>query len=174
MRAPTHRRSTKAEIIALLQKLRDRLPGLVLRTSLICGLPGETEEEFEELCDFLRESGIERAGIFQFSPEEGTPAAAMPNQVDPDTAKRRVELLVELQSRVMDDWNERRLGETLEVLCEGFDRDAGCYVGRTYADSVDIDGHVYFTAAGLVPAGEFVRVRITGTSDGDLTGEIED
>ncbi|MCI7473345.1 MAG: 30S ribosomal protein S12 methylthiotransferase RimO [Clostridiales bacterium] len=169
-----NRRSTKAEIIALLKKLRDRLPGLVLRTSLICGLPGETEEEFEELCDFLRESGIERAGIFQFSPEEGTPAATMPDQVDPDTAKRRVELLVELQSRVMDAWNESRLGETLEVLCEGFDQEMGCYAGRSYADSPDVDGKVFFTAAGLVPAGTFVNVRITGTSDGDLTGEIEE
>ena len=169
-----NRRSTKAEIIALLKKLRERLPGLVLRTSLICGLPGETEEEFEELCDFLRESGIERAGIFQFSPEEGTPAAIMPDQVDPDTAKRRVELLVELQSRVMDAWNESRLGETLEVLCEGFDPEMGCYAGRSYADSPDVDGKVFFTAAGLVPAGSFVNVRITGTSDGDLTGEIEE
>ena len=169
-----NRRSTKAEIIALLKKLRDRLPGLVLRTSLICGLPGETEEEFEELCDFLRESGIERAGIFQFSPEEGTPAAVMPDQVDPDTAKRRVELLVELQSRVMDAWNASRLGETLEVLCEGFDQEMGCYAGRSYADSPDVDGKVFFTAAGLVPAGTFVNVRITGTSDGDLTGEIEE
>ncbi len=169
-----NRRSTKAEIIALLQKLRERLPGLVLRTSLICGLPGETEEEFEELCDFLRESGIERAGIFQFSPEEGTPAAVMPDQVDPDTAKRRVELLVELQSRVMDAWNESRLGETLEVLCEGFDPEMGCYAGRSYADSPDVDGKVFFTAAGLVPAGSFVNARITGTSDGDLTGEIEE
>ena len=169
-----NRRSTKAEIIALLQKLRDRLPGLVLRTSLICGLPGETEAEFEELCSFLRESGIQRAGIFQFSPEEGTPAAAMPDQVDPDTAKRRVELLVELQSRVMDAWNEERLGETLEVLCEGFDPEMGCYAGRSYADSPDVDGKVFFTAAGLVPAGSFVNVRITGTSDGDLTGEIEE
>lgn len=169
-----NRRSTKAEIIALLKKLRERLPGLVLRTSLICGLPGETEEEFEELCDFLRESGIERAGIFQFSPEEGTPAAVMPDQVDPDIAKRRVELLVELQSRVMDAWNESRLGETLEVLCEGFDPEMGCYAGRSYADSPDVDGKVFFTAAGLVPAGSFVNVRITGTSDGDLTGEIEE
>ena len=169
-----NRRSTKAEIIALLKKLRDRLPGLVLRTSLICGLPGETEEEFEELCDFLRESGIERAGIFQFSPEEGTPAAVMPDQVDPDTAKRRVELLVELQSRVMDAWNESRLGETLEVLCEGFDPDMGCYAGRSYAESPQVDAKVFFTAAGLVPAGTFVNVRITGTSDGDLTGEIEE
>ena len=169
-----NRRSTKAEIIALLHKLRQRLPGLVLRTSLICGLPGEGEAEFEELCEFLQDAGIERAGIFQFSPEEGTPAAVMEHQVEPETAARRVELLVELQSRVMDAYNESRLGETLEVLCEGFDPEMGCYAGRSYADSPDVDGRVFFTAAGLVPAGTFVNVRITGTSDGDLTGEIEE
>ena len=169
-----NRRSTKAEIIALLNKLRQRLPGLVLRTSLICGLPGEGEAEFEELCQFLQDAGIERAGIFQFSPEEGTPAAVMEHQVEPETAARRVELLVELQSRVMDAYNESRLGETLEVLCEGFDPEMGCYAGRSYADSPDVDGRVFFTAAGLVPAGTFVNVRITGTSDGDLTGEIEE
>ena len=169
-----NRRSTKAEIIALLNKLRQRLPGLVLRTSLICGLPGEGEAEFEELCQFLQDAGIERAGIFQFSPEEGTPAAVMEHQVEPEVAARRVELLVELQSRVMDAYNESRLGETLEVLCEGFDPDMGCYAGRSYADSPDVDGRVFFTAAGLVPAGTFVNVRITGTSDGDLTGEIEE
>jgi len=168
------RRSTKAEILALLAKLRDRLPGLVLRTSLICGLPGEGKAEFEELCEFLREARIERAGIFQFSPEEGTPAAEMEDQVDAATAERRVELVVELQSRVMDAFNGERLGECLEVLCEGFDAEMGCYVGRTYADSPDVDGKVYFTAGGLVPAGAFVWVRITGTSDGDLTGEIEE
>ena len=169
-----NRRSTKAEIIALLNKLRQRLPGLVLRTSLICGLPGEGEAEFEELCEFLQDAGIERAGIFQFSPEEGTPAAVMEHQVEPETAARRVELLVELQSRVMDAYNESRLGETLEVLCEGFDPEMGCYAGRSYADSPDVDGRVFFTAAGLVPAGTFVNVRITGTSDCDLTGEIEE
>lgn len=169
-----NRRSTKAEIIALLNKLRQRLPGLVLRTSLICGLPGEGESEFEELCEFLQDAGIERAGIFQFSPEEGTSAAVMEHQVEPETAARRVELLVELQSRVMDAYNESRLGETLEVLCEGFDPEMGCYAGRSYADSPDVDGRVFFTAAGLVPAGTFVNVRITGTSDGDLTGEIEE
>ena len=168
------RRSTKAEILALLAKLRDRLPGLVLRTSLICGLPGEGKAEFEELCEFLREARIERAGIFQFSPEEGTPAAEMGDQVDAATAERRVELVVELQSRVMDAFNGERLGECLEVLCEGFDAQAGCFAGRTYADSVEIDGRVLFTAAGAVPAGSFVNVRITGVSDGELTGEIEE
>ena len=123
---------------------------------------------------FQRAARIERAGIFQFSPEEGTPAAVMPNQVDPDVAARRVELLVDLQSRVMDSFNESRMGEVLEVLCEGFDPDMGCYAGRSYADSPDVDGKVFFTAAGLVPAGSFVHVRITGAADGDLTGEIEE
>ena len=169
-----NRRGTKAEIVALLDKLRAKLPGLVLRTSLICGLPGEGEAEFEELCDFLRQVRIERAGVFQFSPEEGTPAAVMPGQVPDEVARRRVELVVDLQSRIMDDYNDSRLGETVEVLCEGFDPEAGCYAGRTYADSPDIDGRVYFTAAGVIPAGEFVWVRLTGTSDGDLTGEIEE
>ncbi len=168
-----NRRGTKAEILALFAKLRERIPGVVLRTSLICGLPGEGEAEFEELCAFLEEVRIERAGVFQFSPEEGTPAAEMDGQVDPETAARRVELVVDLQSRVMDCWNERRLGEAMEVICEGFDPEMGCYAGRTYADSPDIDGKVYFTAAGVVPAGTFVNVRMTGVSDGDLTGEIE-
>ena len=168
------RRSTKAEIEALFAKLRAAMPDVVLRTSLICGLPGEGEAEFEELCDFLREQKLQRAGVFQFSPEEGTLAAAMEDQVEPEIAERRVELVVDLQSRIMDEYNEDRLGTCMEVLCEGFDWEAGCYVGRTYADSVDIDGRVLFTAAGLVAAGEFVWVRITGVSDGDLTGEIEE
>ena len=168
------RHTTKADIQALFAKLRNAMPDVVLRTSLICGLPGEGEAEFEELCQFLREEKLQRAGVFQFSPEEGTLAAAMDDQVDPDVAQRRVELVVDLQSRVMDEYNEQRLGTVMEVLCEGFDSQAGCYVGRTYADSVEIDGHVYFTAAGLVPAGSFVNVRITGTMDGDLTGEIDE
>ena len=168
------RRSTKAEIETLFAKLRAAMPRVVIRTSLICGLPGEGEEEFEELCEFLKEQKIQRAGVFQFSPEEGTLAAAMENQVDPEVAARRVELVVDLQSRIMDEYNQERLGTCMEVLCEGFDAAEGCFVGRTYADSVDIDGRVLFTAAGDVKAGEFVWVRITGTADGDLTGEIEE
>lgn len=169
-----NRRGTKAEILELLAKLRAKIPGLVLRTSLIAGLPGEGEEEFEELCEFLRETAIERAGIFQFSPEEGTAAALMPDQVPAEVAARRVELLVDIQSRVMDAWNEERLGRTVEVLCEGFDSVVGCYAGRSWADSPDIDGRVLFTAAGVIPAGEFVTVRITDTQDGELMGEVEE
>ena len=168
------RRTTKAELEALFAKLRTAMPDVVIRTSLICGLPGEGEAEFEELCGFLREQKLQRVGVFQFSPEEGTLAAAMENQVEAETAARRVELAVDLQSRIMDQYNEDRLGACMEVLCEGFDQAEGCYVGRSYADSVDIDGRVLFTAAGLVPAGEFVWVRITGAADGDLTGEIEE
>ena len=169
-----NRRSTKRDIETLFAKLREAMPDVVIRTSIICGFPGETEEEFEELCEFLKEQKLQRAGVFQFSPEEGTKAAQMDDPVDADVAEHRVELLVELQSRVMDEYNEERLGCVAEVLCEGFDSQMGCYAGRTYADSVDIDGRVYFTAAGQIPAGGFVNVRITGTEDGDLIGEIED
>ena len=167
-------RNTRAELEDLFDRLRRAIPDLVVRTSLICGLPGEGEAEFEELCQFLREQKLQRVGVFQFSPEEGTLAAAMEDQVDPETAARRVELVVDLQSRIMDEYNEARLGTVMEVLCEGFDAQAGCFAGRTYADSVEIDGRVLFTAAGAVPAGSFVNVRITGVSDGELTGEIEE
>ena len=169
-----HRRGDQALIEGVVKRLRERIPGVVLRTSIIVGFPGEGEAEFEELCRLLPAYGFERAGVFPFSCEEGTPAADMPHQVDPEVARQRAERLMDLQSRVMDAWNGDRLGETLEVLCEGFDPDMGCYMGRSYADSVEIDNHVYFTAAGLIPAGEFVNVRITGTQDGDLTGEIEE
>lgn len=168
------RRNTRAELEDLFDRLRRAIPDLVVRTSLICGLPGEGEAEFEELCQFLREQKLQRVGVFQFSPEEGTLAAAMEDQVDPETAARRVELVVNLQSRIMDEYNEARLGTVMEVLCEGFDAQAGCFAGRTYADSVEIDGRVLFTAARAVPAGSFVNVRITGVSDGELTGEIEE
>ena len=169
-----NRRGNGALISDVISTLREDIPDLVLRTSIIVGFPGEGEEEFEELCRLLPGYCFQRAGVFTFSAEEGAPAAALPDQVPEDVAKHRMELLVDLQSRVMDQWNEDRLGTVMEVLCEGFDGDMGCWVGRTYADSPDIDGHVYFTAAGQIPAGTFVNVRITGTSDGDLTGEIEE
>lgn len=169
-----NRWGSKEEFRQLMARLRKRIPGVVLRTSLICGLPGETEEMFEELCDFVTETALERAGIFQYSREEGTRAAKLPNQVPKRVARQRVDRLTELQSRVLDKYNERRLGTVMEVLCEGFDSQAGCYIGRTYADSVEVDGRVFFTAARAIPAGEFIRVRMTDTRDGDLVGEVED
>ena len=113
-----HRRGTGEEIRALFRKLRERIPGLVLRTSLIAGFPGETEEDFEELCTFLREFRIQRAGVFPFSPEEGSAAATYPDQVDEDVKRRRVELITELQLAVVDDWCESMMGQVVEVLCE--------------------------------------------------------
>ncbi len=168
------RRSTRAEISLLFQKLREKMPDVVIRTSLICGLPGEGEEEFEELCEFLREQKIQRAGVFQYSQEEGTPAAEMPDQVDAGVAAHRVELVEELQSRVMDEYNRDRVGTCMEVLCEEYDPEGEYYIGRTYADSVEVDGHVLFTSDRPVSEGEFVWVRILDAWDGDLTGTLEE
>ena len=181
-----NRRGDKAELLALFRKLRARIPDLVLRTSLITGLPFEDEAAFEELCEFLQEVRIERAGVFPYSPEEGTPAARMLNRVDTEEgtraaqmehvdteeARRRAELVVDVQSRIMDDFNDSRMGTVAEVLCDGFDQEAMQFVGRSYAESPDIDGRIYFTADHEVEAGEFVPVRITGTMDGELTGEL--
>ena len=167
-----NRRGDKAELLALFRELRARIPDLVLRTSLITGLPFEDEAAFEELCEFLQEVRIERAGVFPYSPEEGTPAARMLNRVDTAEAERRAELVVDVQSRIMDDFNDSRMGTVLEVLCDGFDEQAMQFVGRSYAESPDIDGCIYFTADHEVEAGRFVPVRITGTMDGDLTGEL--
>ncbi len=166
-----NRRDTKAELLVLLDKLRARIPGLVLRTSIIAGLPLEDDAAFEELCEFLRETKIERAGVFPFSPEEGTPAAKM-DHVDAEEARRRAELLVDVQSDVIDGYNESVLGSVREVLCEGFDPQAQRYYGRSYAESPDIDGRIWFDADEARP-GEFINVRLTGTTDGELTGEKE-
>ena len=167
-----NRRNTKEELLELFYTLRGRIDGLVLRTSLITGLPYEDEAAFDELCRFLREVEIERAGVFPYSPEEGTRAALMENRVDTAEAERRAELVVDVQSRIMDDFNESRMGDVTEVLCEGWDGQSMSYAGRSWAESPDIDGRIYFTAQREVKDGEFVPVRITGTMDGELTGEL--
>ncbi len=163
-----NRRGTGDEIRALFQTLRARVPGLVLRTSLIAGLPGEGEAEFEELCEFLREARIERAGVFPFSPEEGTPAARM-EHVDEEEARRRAELILELQQPIMDEFCESFVGQTLRVLVERYDEDEQRWVGRSYADSPGIDGEVRFE--GCAREGEFSDVRILAAEDGILYGE---
>ena len=163
-----NRRGTGEEIRTLFRTLRERIPGLVLRTSLIAGLPGENEAEFEELCTFLHEFRIERVGVFPFSPEEGTPAAAM-DHVDAEEAQRRADRILQLQAPIMDDFCRSFIGKTLRVLYEYTDEESGYLVGRSYADSPDIDGLVLFTGSAV--EGEMTDVRITGTDDGYLLGE---
>ena len=165
-----NRRGDRQFLEAMFSKLRERIPGVVLRTSLITGLPGEGEEEFDELCQFLREYRLERVGAFAFSPEEGTLAAKM-EYPPTEVAQQRAEIVAEIQSRIMDAYNESKLGQTMEVLCEGWDEEEEAYFGRTYADSPDIDGKVWFSSDRAVRTGEFVQVRITDVYDGELIGE---
>lgn len=164
-----NRHTNGSEIRCLFRKLRERIPGLVIRTSIIAGLPGEGEAEFDELCDFLREAKIERAGVFPFSPEEGTPAASM-EHVDEDEARRRADIIMtQIQTPVMDEFCSSFLGKTLKVLYEYYDTESQYHVGRCYADSPDIDGLVLFS--GNCAEGDMVDVLITGVDDGFLIGE---
>ena len=166
-----HRPGDGAEFTALIEDMRRRIPGLVLRTSLIVGLPGETDDEFAELCEFLQNVAIERVGVFEYSPEEGTEAAEMPDQIDAETKQNRRLIVEELQSGVLDDYNTSRHGEVMQVLVEGFDDEQQLWYGRTYADSVEVDGHVYFDAMDTEPGeGEFVSVLITESLGPDLLG----
>ena len=155
----------------LFTKLRKNIPGLVLRTSVITGLPGEGEEEFSELCEFLKEQRLERVGAFPFSPEEGTPAAEM-EYPEAEVAQQRAQMIETIQSRIMDDYNASMLGKTLEVLVDGYDPEAEQFFGRSYADSPDIDGRVWIASQEALSEGEFVQVTVDGIVDGDLTGYI--
>lgn len=166
-----NRRGDGPFIKALLAKLRDRIPGLVIRTSLITGLPGEGEAEFQELCDFLRETKMERVGAFAFSPEEGTPAAKM-EFVDTEIAQKRAETIEMIQSEIMDEWNASMVGKTLEVLVDGYDEENEQFYGRSYADSPDIDGRVWIASDEPVQIGDFLWVKIDGCLDGDLSGYV--
>lgn len=160
-------------LTALIGKMRERIPGLVLRTTVIAGFPGETEEDFAELCDFIKEIRFERLGCFAYSQEEDTPAAEMENQIEEDEKRRRVGRVMETQMGIMQDWSEAQVGKSFDVLTEGFDEETQCWFGRSYADAPEIDGRVYFTAADAPAPGQFVRVRITACMDCDLMGEAE-
>ncbi len=164
-----NRRGSGDEIRALFSTLRNRIPGLVLRTSLITGLPGEGDAEFEELCDFLREAKIERAGVFPFSPEEGTPAEKMPHP-DADTAARRADLILQLQGQFLDAFAESLVGKILPVIIEHFSPETGCWVGRSYADSPDIDSIVYVT--GSCAPGDMPLVKMEAAENGVLYGSV--
>lgn len=166
-----NRRGDGQYIRELFEKLRNRIPGIVLRTSVITGLPGEGEEEFQELCQFLKQLRLERVGAFPFSPEEGTPAAEM-GHPDLETAQKRAQIIEMLQSEIMDDYNASMLGQKIKILVDGYDEDLEQYYGRTYADSPDIDGRVWIATDEPVNEGTFVTVCIDAIIDGDLSGYL--
>ena len=167
-----NRKSTKQELVALVKKLREKIPDITLRTTLIAGFPDETEEEFNELCDFVNEMKFDRLGCFAYSAEEGTPAARLPNQIDEEEKQRRADIIMETQMLISDRLNQKRLGTDVEVVVEGWDRYAECYFGRSAAEAPEIDGKIFFTSASPRSVGEFVNVHIDETMDYDLLGSV--
>lgn len=164
------RAGDRESLTALMKKIRRAVPGITLRTTLIAGFPGETEEEFEELCGFVRDIRFERLGCFAYSQEEGTAAARLPVQLDEEEKRRRAQLIMEIQMNIMQEQGEALIGRTLRVLAEGCDREEGLCYGRSTADAPDIDGKVWFSAHRKPEPGEFVSVEITDCIDGDPAG----
>ena len=168
-----NRRGDQVFLTRLFEKLRAQIPGLVLRTSVITGLPGEGEEEFAQLCEFLKQQRLERVGAFPFSPEEGTPAAEMEHP-DEETAQSRAQMVEMIQSAIMDEYNAAMIGKTVDVLVDGYDPEFEQYFGRTYADSPEIDGRVWLAADEPLSEGSFVKVFIDAVIDGDLSGAVQE
>ncbi len=164
-----NRRGDGEFIRQVINDLRHKIPGLVIRTSVITGLPGEGEEEFNELCEFLKEMRMERVGAFPFSPEEGTPAASM-EFADNSVAQERAQMVETIQSAIMDDYSASMLGRTVEVLVDGYDEEMEQYYGRTYADSPEIDGRVWIATDEPISEGVFINVCLDAVVDGDLSG----
>ena len=168
-----NRHGSGEEYLELIQKIRRKIPGITLRTTLIAGFPGETEEDFETLCRFVTQARFDRLGCFTYSQEEGTRAGEMEDQIDDEVKQRRVDALLDLQYSIVQQQNEAMLGKTLEVLVEGYDRYASSYYGRSYMDAPDIDTKIFFTSPSPVKAGSFVTVRVEDVIDYDLLGVIE-
>ncbi len=168
---PMNRRGDRQFLQKLFAKLRSRIPGVILRTSVITGLPGEGEEEFAELCEFLQEQKLERVGAFAFSPEEGTPAAEM-EFVDSEIAQQRAQQIEDIQSRIMDEYNASMQGKTVDVMVDGYDAELEQFYGRTYGDSPEIDSRVWIASPESLVEGTFVKICIDGVADGELSGYI--
>lgn len=164
------RRTNKAEIVSTIKKLRERIPDVIIRTSLIAGFPTETEEEFDELREFVTETEFDRLGVFAYSREEGTAAARLDGQIDEDEKKNRQEVIMIDQSAVSEELNSKKVGKTFEVLVEGYDNLIKQYYGRTYGDSEEIDGKVFFTSDTKLQSGDFANVEITDYMEYDLYG----
>ena len=158
-------------IRAAIARLRAAVPDITLRTTAMVGFPGESEEDFEALCTFLKETRFDRFGGFTFSPEEGTEAASLPDQIDEETKAKRLDTLMEIQLDISADLQAKKVGEEILVLAEGYDIPAGIHYGRSAADAPDVDGKIYFRANGRIAPGTFLRVKITEALDYDLIGE---
>ena len=168
------RRTSRAQLEEIIEKLRREIPDIALRTTLITGFPGETQEDHEELMAFVDEMEFDRLGVFTYSQEEDTPAASMEDQIDEEVKKDRQEELMELQQEVSLDKNEEKIGRTMLAMVEGYLSDENVYVARTYADAPGIDGYLFIDTAETLMSGDFAKVKITGALEYDLTGELED
>lgn len=169
-----NRHGDRESLTALLNKIKAKIPNVVLRSTFITGFPGETDEQFEELAQFAADIKFQRLGCFPYSKEEDTKAALMPDQIDDDIKQKRADIIMEHQQCVMADYCESLIGKTLEVLVEGYDKLAECFFGRSYADSPEVDGCVFFTCNGEKPkAGDFVNVKITDYMGCDPVGETD-
>ena len=168
------RRSDGAMIRERLAKIRAGIPGVHIRTTLIVGFPGETEEDFEELLDFVEEQRFERLGAFMYSPEEDTPAAEMPDQIDEEIKAERLDAVMRRQIEISLSRNEEKVGRVLDVLVEREDEEEGCYIGRTQYDAPGIDNNVILRSSKPLAAGEIVPVSITDAFDYDLVGDVTD
>ncbi|MBQ3069363.1 MAG: 30S ribosomal protein S12 methylthiotransferase RimO [Clostridia bacterium] len=165
-----NRPGDRASLTALLRRIRETVPGITLRTTVMTGFPGETDEDFEELCEFLQEVRFERLGCFAYSAEEGTKAAEMPDQIDEDVKENRREIVMQQQARISQEWLEAQVGKTMRVLVESYDRYAECWFGRTESDAPDIDGKVFFSTEKELVPGDMVNVEIIDYMDWDLMG----
>lgn len=165
-----NRRGDRESLSALVDKIRERVPGVAVRTTFITGFPGETEKEFEELCEFVEQMQFERMGCFPYSQEEDTPAAVLEDQVDIELKLRRAEILMEIQMEIAAEFSQSQIGKELEVLCEGYDRYAESWFGRSYMDAPDIDTKVFFTTMHPIKPGDYVEVVIEDSMDYDLIG----
>ena len=168
------RRTSKQELIDIVGKLRKEIPDMVLRTTLITGFPGETEEDHEELKEFVDEMEFDRLGVFTYSPEENTPAAEMADQVPEEVKEERRDELMELQQEISYDKGQDRIGQELLVMIEGKVADESAYIGRTYGDAPKVDGYIFVQTGELLMTGDFAKVRVTGALEYDLIGVLSD
>ncbi len=166
------RRTTNADLVRIITTLRERIPDIALRTTLICGFPGETEEMHEELMQFVNDMEFDRLGAFTYSPEEGTPAAEFPDQIDEETKARRQADVMELQEEIIFDRNETLKGRELFVFIEGKVADENAYIGRTYRDAPEVDGYIFINTDEELMTGDIAKVRVTGAYEYDLIGEL--